>query len=107
MLQSDVEDPLSAVEPPQALSRDRRPAARTRGARVGRSMAVGSLPRPLPAVSWTGREARGLKPSVAEDINVIAVPSVSIDEESSAAPGNAADPGGFDARAQVGALRRA
>src|SRR6266496_1505293 len=104
-LQSDVESP-AAVEPPQPLSRERRPAARVRWAGWG-SMAVASLPWAPPAFSWTGREAVGLKPGPGEGINEIAVRSVSIDEESSAAPGNAAGHGGFDARAQLGALQRA
>src|SRR6266536_2720955 len=88
-LQSDVESP-AAVEPPQPLTRERRPAARVRWAEWGRSMAMASLPWAPPAFSWTGREAGGLKPGPGEGINGIAARSVSIDEESSAAPGNAA-----------------
>src|SRR5881296_2769120 len=83
-LQSEVESP-AAVEPPQPLSRERRPAARVRWAEWGRSMAVASWPWAPPAFSWTGREAGGLKPGPGEGINEIAVRSVSIDEESSAA----------------------
>src|SRR5881396_2349891 len=70
-------------------------------------MAMASCQWAPPAVSWTGWEAGGLKPGRAGGINETAVTSVSIDEESSAAPGNAADHGGLDARAQLGALRRA
>src|SRR5438445_9089513 len=55
----------------------------------------------------TVRETLKLRGARVEDLNVIAVHPVSMDEESSTAPGNAADHGGFDARAQLGALQRA
>src|SRR2546427_11529544 len=63
--------------------------------------------RRAPAAAEQGEEAGGLKPGPGEGINESAVRSVSIDEESSAAPGNAADHGGLDARAQLGALQPA